>query len=53
MKKGKTLLARFSIAQKVIAGLTNVMKQEVIDITDLKKAKVRAEELETTITLRY
>ena len=41
---------RFSIAQKVIADLTNVMKQKVIDITDLKKAKVRAEELETTIT---
>lgn len=49
MKKRKTLSTRFSIAQKVIADLTNVTKQKVIDIRDVRKAKASAEELEATI----
>lgn len=48
MKK-KNLLDRFSIAEKVIADLANVKKQKVINIEELKRARIKAEELEATI----
>lgn len=48
MNKRKSL-ERSSIAQKVIAKLTNAHKQRVINIDDVKRARTRADELATTI----
>lgn len=48
MKK-KSSSNRSSIAKKVITSLTDVKKQKVVNIEDLKRARIRAGELEATI----
>jgi hypothetical protein len=50
MKTGKNSTSRSSIAKKIIADLTEIIGKKVIDIRDIKKAKIRAEELEATIS---
>jgi len=48
MKKRNTS-DRFSLAKRIIDDLTNLRKQQIVDIRELKSAKIRAEELEATI----
>ena len=50
MKTAENSTSRSPIANKIIADLTEIMGKKVIDISDIKKAKIRAEELEATIS---
>jgi hypothetical protein len=50
MKTGKNSTSRSPIAEKIIAELTEFIGEKVIDIRDIKKAKIRADELEATIS---
>jgi hypothetical protein len=48
-RKSKSLSSRKSIATRVIAELESTRKRKVINIDELRRAKVRADELEATI----
>jgi hypothetical protein len=50
MKTGKNSASHSPIAENIIADLTKFIGARVIDIRDLKKAKIRAEKSETTIS---
>jgi hypothetical protein len=50
MKAEKNSTNRSPIAEKIIAELTEIIKKKIIDIRDIKKAKIRAEKLEATIS---
>lgn len=50
MKTEKNSMNRSPIAGKIIAEMTEIIRKKVIDISDIKKAKIRAEELEATIS---
>ena len=50
MKTGKNLASLCPIAEDIIADLTAFIGKKVIDIRDIKKAKIRAEKLEATIS---
>lgn len=50
MKTGKNSTSRSPIAEKIISELTEIICKKITDIRDIKKAKIRAEELEATIS---
>ena len=50
MKTEKNSTNRSPIAEKIIAELTEIIKKKIIDIRDIKKAKIRAEKLEATVS---
>ena len=50
MKTGKNSTSRSPFSEKIIADLTEFIGEKVVDIRDIKKAKIRAEELEATIS---
>jgi len=50
MKTQKNSRRRTPIAEEIIADLTETMKKKVIDIESVKQAKLRAEELQATIS---
>ncbi len=49
MAKLKLNPGRGPISKKVISSTQKALKRKVIDISELRKAKIRAEDLETTI----
>jgi hypothetical protein len=49
-KKVRSSSTRFSIAKKIIADLDKIAKRKIINLEDIKRAKARAEDLETTIS---